>query len=402
MRNIVLALGLLMVAGGLAAGQDKKRAEPGNHPGVDAKRVKRAIDRGIEFLKTSDSPGHNQSKDADELILLTFVHAGAEAQPRFKELFDKMMSEPLSDTYSVALQAMVLEEVDRVRYQGRIHQCAQFLVDNQCKNGQWSYGTPTTYPDAIPVPKGDVPTGLVRTPKKLERGTRNFDDAEAGKQKPRVVQHLAVKKNRDGPAAGDNSNSQYAALGIRACHEAGIVFPREVLETSRKYWLEDQEKGDNKDAVATGGVSGIPRGWGYGKAEEGKCYGSMTAGAIGALCIYDFILGIEFKKDKGVQDGIAWLGKNFIPNNNPGRPNWFHYYYLYGAERAGMLADVTHFGAHDWYLEGANLLLDQQQANGSWGTDDKLNPPSWGTCFAVLFLKQATRRLDVASTDSKR
>jgi hypothetical protein len=296
---------------------------------------------------------------------------------------------------------MVLEEFERVKYQGRIHQCAQFLVDNQCANGQWSYGTPTTYPDAVPVPRGDVPTGLVRKPVKLERGARNFDEPEPGRQKPRVQLHLAVKKNRDGPPSGDNSNSQYAALGVRACHDAGIVFPREVIERARTHWIDTQEKGE-KGAVPTGPGAGVPRGWGYNQAGEAKGYGSMTAGAVGAVCIYDFILAIEFRKDPSVLDGIAWLAKNFLVTNNPGRPNWFHYYYLYGLERAGMLSDMAKFGAHDWYMEGANLLLDQQRADGSWGSDaDRLNPPSWGTCFAILFLKQATRRLDVASTDRR-
>jgi hypothetical protein len=211
-----------------------------------------------------------------------------------------------------------------------------------------------------------------------------------------------VKKNRDGGGDGDNSNSQYAALGVRACHEAGIVFPREVIEAARKWWLDSQEKGDAKDAVATGPGGGLPRGWGYGKPGEEKAYGSMSAGAIGAVCIYDYILGIDFKKDKVVQDGIAWLAKNFIPTNNPGKTDWFHYYYLYGCERAGMLADVSTFGPHDWYLQGANLLLDQQRADGAWGGDTpEYHKPAWSTCFAILFLKQATRRLDVASTDRR-
>ena len=98
---------------------------------------------------------------------------------------------------------------------------------------------------------------------------------------------------------------------------------------------------------------------------------------------------------------MAWLAKNFIPTDNPGRPKWFHYYFLYGVERAGMLYDTTFMGAHDWYLEGANHLLDHQNADGSWGTADHLDNTTWGTCFAILFLKQATRRLDVASTDKR-
>ena len=40
---------------------------------------------------------------------------------------------------------MSLESYDRKKYQYRIAQCAQFLVDNQCKNGQWDYG------EAVPL-----------------------------------------------------------------------------------------------------------------------------------------------------------------------------------------------------------------------------------------------------------
>src|SRR5262245_53889270 len=94
----------------LVAAQEPKKQDPGAHPGVDSRRVARAIEKGIAFLKTSDSPGHNSSKSADELILLTFLHAGAEKEARFVELFNKMLAAPLESTYSVALQAMVLEE----------------------------------------------------------------------------------------------------------------------------------------------------------------------------------------------------------------------------------------------------------------------------------------------------
>ncbi len=53
------------------------------------------------------------TRHSDELILLTLRHAGAEQEPRLQELFRKMMRAPLERTYNVALQAMVLEELDR-------------------------------------------------------------------------------------------------------------------------------------------------------------------------------------------------------------------------------------------------------------------------------------------------
>jgi hypothetical protein len=91
------------------------------------------------------------------------------------------------------------------------------------------------------------------------------------------------------------------------------------------------------------------------------------------------------------------LGENFVPGQNPkGKKNvdkW-NYYFLYGVERAGMLYDTKLIGSHDWYTEGALWLLEAQGAEGSW--DDSL----FDTCFAILFLKRATRPLqDVASID---
>src|SRR5215510_14150779 len=127
---------LLLAAAGAASAQEGRKQEPVRvHPGVDQKRVNQAIARGVDYLRTAGSPGNYMSKNADELILLTLVHAGVpESDPKFKELFDRIMMAPLERTYNVSLQAMVLEEIQRVKYQARIHQCAQFLADNQCKN----------------------------------------------------------------------------------------------------------------------------------------------------------------------------------------------------------------------------------------------------------------------------
>jgi hypothetical protein len=55
----------------------------------------------------------------------------------------------------------------------------------------------------------------------------------------------------------------------------------------------------------------------------------------------------------------------------------------------------------EWYPEGANILLDAQKPAGSWLMSDN-GKPLWDTCFAILFLKRATRPLDVASEDRKR
>jgi hypothetical protein len=125
----------------------------------------------------------------------------------------------------------------------------------------------------------------------------------------------------------------------------------------------------------------------------------MTAGAVGAVCIYDYILDKDWKKDKVVLDGLAWMDRHWSVTENPGPsetakgvPNSWLYYYLYAVERMGLLYDTTLVGSHDWYLEGARELLKAQKPDGSWDASH-FKHPTWDTCFAILFLKRATRPL---------
>jgi len=86
------------------------------------------------------------------------------------------------------------------------------------------------------------------------------------------------------------------------------------------------------------------------------------------------------------------------PQERPAGTNEFFYYYLYALERAGMLVGAETIGGHRWYVEGAKVLVEAQKPDGSWEHAGDWNKPVWNACFAVLFLKRATRPL-VASTD---
>jgi hypothetical protein len=351
---------------------------------VDQARVDAAIEKGIQYLKTAPSPPFDwgKIKDSDELILWTLVHARVpETEVRFKALLDRMIGAKLERTYEVALQALILEEVDRVKYQERIFACAQFLVDNQCRNGQWGYGEPTVFSEG-------VPTGAIRR----DVTTLQKVDAAGLRVKPKVVRRLAVKRTRQGPAEGDNSNAQYAALGLRACHEAGIAVPKETLLLAAKSWRDTQH--------APGRDPAAGQGWCYGDRDSHPAYGGMTAGAVGSLVIYDHLLGKDPKKDAAVKSGLDWLARNFTVTEHPGPPEhkrattrMHHYYYLYALERTGMLCGVEDFGGRAWYPEGAKIILAAQKPDGSWDTSQE-STPTWDTCFAILFLRRATRPLD--------
>jgi len=396
------ALAVLLCAVAAPA-QDKADAK--GFDTVDPVKVSQAIQKGCDYLKTSASPGaHRGIKNCNELIALTLIEGGVPvADPVVQKHLQEMLIAPLERTYNAVLTAMVLEAVHRVKYQDRIWQCAQFLVDNQCPNGQWAYGEPT---EAIK----NVPTGGAR-PEVASGGAKGVKEPEFGlggeRLKPKVMRKMAVARTRQGPAGGDNSNSQYAALGLRACYDAGIKLPEDTILMAKKWWYDSQHsanEGGKKDAgVASGEISGTPKGWCYqdvyGVCKGGPSYGSMTAGACGAIVIYDYMQGKDWKRNSAVKNGMAWLGANWSVTENKGpaevhegAPNAYVYYYLYAVERLGMLYDTGKIGGRFWYADGAKVLLEAQKPDGSWDASEPKQPP-WDTCFAILFLKRATRPL---------
>jgi LPXTG-motif cell wall-anchored protein len=328
---------------------------------------KKNLDKGIKELGydwISEKQGGRAGERCYELVLYTLYMAGVSPEDRdFAEALEKILDKPLRRTYEVSLQAVLLEAIDREAYQWRIVQCAQFLLDNQCENGQWSYGEPGP---AIAVTRSKT-------------ASKPKPAAKPGTESTKAVKRVAVSPRRKGPKTGDNSNSQYALLGLRSCIMAGCLFPPDVLAKAEKAWTELQ----NEDG-----------GWDYGSEEapRGKSVGSMTAGGMGALCIALFHQGKNFEKDVRVMKAAAWLEKEFTVSTNPKFPNdGWHYYYLYALERAGMLGRTETFGKREWYNEGVEFLLKAQKKDGTWSGLDR--EPIVDTCYAILFLRRATKAL---------
>jgi hypothetical protein len=325
--------------------------------------VNPAIDKGAQWLLKQKlvpeaKSGHQYRNH--ELVLYTLLHAKVDLRhPVFQKWLHEIMKEKLELTYSVVLHAMLLQELDATRYQRRIAYCGQYLLDNLCKNGQWSYGSP--------APSGGIATsgGSSIFGFKMKLGPP---------LKPKNQIRLRVRKT--GPATGDNSNSQYAALGLRACMEANVILPKEVFVQAAGWWKKNQ----NEDG-----------GWGYGSGNTAS-YGSMTAGGVASLIILHHYGGLGVKAPC-IQRGLKWMEGNFQVNTNPVRDAFWQYYYLYALERVGMLGLYEKIGPHAWYPIGANYLLKQQKPDGSWVNATKYSEGNrivWDTCFAILFLSRAT------------
>jgi hypothetical protein len=363
------------------------------HPKVDQARVDAAIEKGCawllkqtgELLREFPHGKRNQPEATTaytELILLTLAHSGfyPEEHAEVRKLVEHAVKKEIASTYTASLMAMALSKIDPLKYQWRIAQCAQFLVDNQCENGQWDYGerVPLDHIQPPKEPPEPIETHGAVLSRRPERRTKVVPP-------PFPIE----PRRKKGPPAGDNSNSQYAALGLRACLEAGIVIPRPVLARARDWWLKSQNKdggwGYNEHGVCDGAGAENLRGVGN------ASYGSMTVGAAGALCLYRFFLKENWFGDPAVLRGLGWIARHYDVKKNP-RKEWAYLYYLYGLERAGMIYGTEKFGPHEWYPDGANHLLDAQKPEGHWafGEPHGTMGPMSETCFAILFLRRGT------------
>jgi|GEM_PF-2687200 len=179
----------------------------------------------------------------------------------------------------------------------------------------------------------------------------------------------------------DHSNAQYALLGLHAAAESGISVPEAIWTKARKTFIRTQLK--------DGGWNYVPAG----KRAQEPATGSMTAAGIASLLLCRHHSSKPSKPDekavdRALEQGLAWLGENFTIRLNPGSPEGLgHYYTLYGIERVGKFANRTKIGQHGWYSEGAAHLCRFQRRDGGW------QGSMVDTCFALLFLTQASRPL---------
>jgi len=205
--------------------------------------------------------------------------------------------------------------------------------------------------------------------------------------------------DRGGPTwSWDHSNSQFAILGLREAAYAGIPVDEDVWRRAQDHWM--QTAGGTGIAPAPGARIA----WNYGPSQQFT--GSMTAAGIASLTITSsFVRNLDGETADGdidccgrdtideavrstIDGGNRWLTERFHIGSNPGNTN-FWMYYLYGLERAGRLTGMRFYGDHDWYREGARILVDPGSQSLRWGSwADERGDEVVGTSLALLFLSK--------------
>jgi hypothetical protein len=316
---------------------------------ITSAEVERSIHDAVRYLKErqradgswADADGRAQT-GTTSLIVLALLTAGEkpDSPPIQKalEFLRGFAPDRLNSTYAISLQTMAFAAAEPERDQTRLTANVDWLERAQIKPGD-----------------------RMRWP-----GTWTY---QAQKFSP-----------------GDNSNTQYALLGLSAANDAGVVVRPEIWALSRLYFEQTQ----NRDG-----------GWGY-TPNNKQSSSSMTCAGVSSLVITGTrrFQGQEFLEGPVIHNcgkggfnshllrGIDWLGRNFtVTQNIPHGQQWKHYY-LYALERAGRLTGVRFFGPNDWYRMGAEELVSHQnKLAGMWQGAAQENDLV-ATSFALLFLSK--------------
>jgi len=327
---------------------------------IDSATVQASLKRGTDYLwlVQKDDGGWEekvaQNCGVSSLVVLALLNCGENSDsPRMRKAFNYLRRKEPQATYSVALQTMAFCAAASRTGEDLtlIERNCNWLIENQLGSGGWSY-----------------PSG-----------------------------------------GGDPSNSQFALLALHEGQRAGVRLDndpavnaerwKKCFAAAEKYWHQLQ----NADGS-------FP----YDRDSRG----SMTCAGIASMIITATELSSREARDDGqqlaccgaaddsadrVQSALRWLSTNYQIEKNP-RHEGYHFYYLYALERAGRMTGSRFIGRHDWYREGARVLLSQQQPDGPFESFSLFERADRivNTSFALLFLAKGKRQIVVSRLEHGR
>lgn len=252
---------------------------------------------------------------------------------------------PDFETYVVSMKLMAFAKAEQVAgkaiYKAEIQKAVKFLQNTQSAIGTWGY---------------------------------EESDAAGGE--------ASLAKSTD------NSNTQMALLALYEAARAGYAVESRVWKKSEDYYVRTQEP--DGSWRYRHGLAGLPK------------TGSMTAAGLASLLAASSQLQTtgdcgcgeskepRYRTNQPIAQALAWLGKDFSVERNPGLPeNAWHHYYLYAVERVGILGGLKTIGGHDWFREGAEYLVRHQKPDGRFVRSEDRGGGlcrEYEACFAILFL----------------
>lgn len=398
-----LSIAVSTVAVSTVEGQDKEFQ----------RRINLAIDRGVAALKRLQRPdgtwehslrgkdGPVASKWADgmtALVAWTLLECKVDSKDKHVvKAAEYIRSEALKadQTYSISLMILFLDKLGDPADEVLIQDLGVRLLQGMTPYGGWSYASGKPAPEEIKQLETRLIKARDETPVKTDSGApRSLDPWTAEK-----IKSLKQKKLQQPNAAvgaysvGDNSNTQFALLALWVARRHGVPVHQHLT------LVEDRFR---TSALESGGWSYQPfqdelfpqnKGLASGATASMTCAG-LLACAVGQGARPEGKTTKDLLDDPQVRDALALIGPTLRNQPRILIGSGGLYYFLFSLERVAVIYELKKVAGVDWYVAGAQMLLQNQQADGVW-------PPASvatglaDTCFALIFLKKANVAWDI-------
>ncbi len=391
-------------------------------PAARADDVRRAIDRGVEHLRKAQNDNGlwvyggvgNYDLGSTSLAALTLLECGVPADDAAVQKAARLVREGsigLTNTYSLALAIMFLDRLGDAADVPLIESMTVRLMAGQRPaTGGWSYDCPLVGGEAEQRRLRNVlggAGGLLKKddPKEPREGRRNPKDlpSEIQQQIEQInrLPGVFAADGRAGFGGEDNSNTQFAILGLWVARRHGLPTERALALVDRRFRTSQGKDG----------------GWGY-NAGGGSSPAMTCAGLLGLAVYHGVSLDPDLQKDGKVKPAdpnkdvnikaavLALgtcigqpLGGRFdaarMPKLGGGHGHGRGYYFLWSLERVAVALNLDTIGNKDWYTWGSEIILANQNADGGWAGE--YGQGGVDTCFALLFLKRANLTRDLTA-----
>lgn len=450
----LLALFLIATAPG-ATGATPKEIEKSLKGGTDALKARYGRAAGGVGGPPVVGGDNNHGIGPTALAGLALLEAGIPGDdPAVKNITAQVREASYSQhrTYQVSLCLMYLDRYGDTSDVPLIQMLAVRLLVGQTNGGGWSYDC------CAAVPPADVERlkGLKQQQLVAGNGGGGKDAPKMHPEVEKYGQSLVNARNQPGGAPGgpppgaagamdDNSNTQFAVLGVWLARKHGVPVEASLEAIEKKFiGTQDARTGNwsYSGVVAVGpGLGGLPAGsptmycaglvgmaTAIARREERQLKSNPPGGTKTDAPpkpggkpgdpFYNPPAGTApppkagggrpaDARDLVVQRAFAGLGLVLADQLRSGRglllANVTHnigdMYFLWSMERVGVIYDVDKIGGVDWYDVGSTAIVRSQSPDGSWavgGYGADVN-----TSFAVLFLCRSNLARDLSTKVQK-
>jgi uncharacterized protein (TIGR03067 family) len=395
--------------------------------------VQQATNRGVTHLQKllagTGSVGDANKEGYTALAALTLLECGVDpSNPVIQKAASVLRqgSVTLTHTYSISLTIMFLDRLGEEEDDLIIEALATRLLGGQNALGGWTYQCP---PSESSVTR--------RLTELLQRGKgRETDDPLSGRPAPTPATELLEQADRMRlgvkdtgiNSTGDNSNTQFATLGLWIARRHGLPVDRALRLVEERF-----RRSQNLDG-----------GWSYIPAQRSSTPSMTCAALLGLAVAHGMASSSALRtipkgrastpppkghasrasndpiRDPAIYHGLQFLGRWIdsplgslgVNVNGPGvvpqpqnpqragtaiprKPSMYDYYLMWSVERVCSAFGRKVVGRRDWYDWGADIILAAQNPDGSW---DQAANSGVCTSFALLFLSRSNLARDLSET----